>query len=92
MSTLRMVRKLAQSIGAVVTDEKIGESHNCEVEAPAGMVWRASGNHCFTDSAYQPWKPDYADLHDRILMGFEPCTIPDCEWCNECTNPDKMIW
>lgn len=85
MSTLRMVRKAAEALGATVLDEKIGESHSCEAEAPAGFIWNASGNHCFVDTAYRPWKPDYADLYDRIALGVSPCADPHCEWCHERT-------
>lgn len=82
MGSLAQVKRAAVKIGAIVTDEKIGQAHSCEVESPAGFVWSASANHLFTDTAYQPWKPDYADLLARMSYGVEPCNDPECEWCS----------
>lgn len=80
---LRRLKTACNVIGASVLNERVGESWTCEVFAPARMLWKASGNHCMTDSAYHPWRPDYADLLNRVKMGVEPCTDPECEWCNE---------
>lgn len=84
MTRLADVREHAAGIGAIVTDEKIGESHTCSVESPKGMVWAASETHEFVDSSYRPWKPDYSDLMARMSYGVKPCPYyDDCEWCNE---------
>ena len=80
MSTLAQLRK-AVPPSAVIIDEKIGQSHSCDVDAPPGMVWKALGCHCLVDSAYPPWKPDYAHLLKMVNGGTEACTTPDCEWC-----------
>ena len=81
-ATLRQVKAAARKIGAVVTDDIIGETHECTVEAPAGYRWLAADIHMFVDSAYVPWKPDYADLLERMAYGIEPCPDPECEWCH----------
>ena len=80
---LRKLKTACNLIGASVLDERVGESHTCEAFAPAGKVWAASGNHCLVDRAFRPWRPDYADLLQRVSLGAETCTTPDCEWCND---------
>lgn len=80
MSTLAQVRRRAAVLGAIVCDDKCGATHECTVEAPAGHRW-ADGLHMFVDSAFTPWRPDYADMLDRMSMGVVPCTDTDCEWC-----------
>lgn len=80
MSTLALVKRCATKLGAVVLDQKIGGHHSCTVEAPPGFTW-AEGLHEFVDSTNRPWKPDYADLLDRMSYGLKPCDDPECEWC-----------
>ena len=81
-ATLRDVRKRAKALGAIVVDDKIGETHECTVEAPPGYRWATDELHQFVNCSYRPWKPDYADLLDRMAQGIEPCPDPDCEWCH----------
>lgn len=81
MSTLRDVRRRAAELGAIVVDDKSGTTHECTVEAPAGYRWEAE-LHMLVDCANQPWKPDYADLLDRMSRGVELCDDPHCEWCH----------
>ena len=69
--------------GSILSDWKTGNSHTCEVEAPPGQLWKASGTHSLVAAAYRPWKPDYQDLKERVAYGIEPCTDPGCEWCSE---------
>jgi hypothetical protein len=80
-ATLRDVKKAAALIGATVVDDKAYGTHECTVEAPHRYRW-ADGLHMFVDCTNQPWKPDYQDLLDRMSYGIEPCTDPECDWCN----------
>lgn len=82
MATLKQVKARAKELGAIVCDDKVGYTHECTVEAPAGHRWVTSSLHMFVDSAFLPWKPDYADLLDRMSMGIEVCPDADCEWCH----------
>lgn len=82
MVTLRDVKAAAKAIGATVEDGKCGNTHECRVEAPKGHRWMADGLHEFVDAANIPWKPDYADLLDRMEYGVEDCPDADCEWCH----------
>jgi hypothetical protein len=80
MTTLTQLRKIAPE-GAVISDRREGQTHSCDVDAPPLKVWVASGNHSLVDAAYIPWRPDYADLIERVEMGVQPCVDPACEWC-----------
>lgn len=80
--TLKDVRKLAKQLGATVEDDKIGNTHECRVEAPHRKRWACRGVHEMVDSSFLPWKPDYADVLDGMKFGLEDCTDPDCDWCN----------
>lgn len=82
MSTLAKVKALAAALGATVEDDKIGNTHECRVEAPRGKRWKCSEIHELIDSSYRPWKPDYADVLDRMNYGIEDCPDADCEWCS----------
>ena len=82
MDNLKAVRCAADKLGATIEDQKIGGHHTCEVFAPHGYLWKATGNHCLTDSCFRPWKPDYADLLARMSYGIEPCTDTQCDWCD----------
>ena len=82
MATLADVKKLGRQLGAIVTQDRVGDSIMLEVEAPTGMRW-AEELHMFVDSAYLPWKPDYDDMLDRMKSyTLEKCDDPDCDWCN----------
>jgi hypothetical protein len=81
MTTLRNVKALAKRLGAKVEDGKVGFAHECRVESPHRKRWACDGIHELVDSANRPWKPDYADLLDRMSHGLEDC-IGDCEWCD----------
>lgn len=83
-TTVKAVIAEAARIGASVEHEAIGNVVTCRVESPLGHVW-IGGLHEFVDTAYRPWKPDYADLLARMAYGFEPCATPDCEWCGGTT-------
>lgn len=83
MSTLRKLKIKCAEIGASVEDEKIGNSHTCEVFSPRGKRFACGSLHILVEAAYRPWKPDYADLIDRVGYGLEDCDEgDDCEWCN----------
>lgn len=90
--TLKDVRKLAKQLGAVVEDEKIGNAHECCVEAPHRKLWSCCGIHELVDCAYRPWKPDYSDLLDRMGYGLEDCVGP-CDWCDgdECGDALNIV-
>lgn len=81
MTTLKQVKALAATLGASVEDERCGNFHECRVEAPHRKRWKCDGIHELVDSTNRPWKPDYADMLDRMNFGVEDCTDPECEWC-----------
>lgn len=82
MTTLAKVKRAAAALGATVEDSKEGHTHECTVEAPHRHIWKSDDIHMLIDACYRPWKPDYADLLRRMSYGLEPCTDPDCDWCN----------
>lgn len=89
MTTLRQVKAAALKIGAKVEDDKIGNAHECRVEAPRGFIWSEGDVHELVDAAYKPWKPDYDGLLSRMSYGIETCPHgPDCEWCNHETESE----
>jgi len=79
--TLKDVRRLAKQLGATVEDEKIGNAHECRVEAPHRKRWSCCDIHELISSVNRPWKPDYDDVLDRMNHGLEDC-IGDCDWCD----------
>lgn len=81
-ATLKDVRRLASKIGARVEDEKLGNSHECRVEAPKGYIWKCADIHELVADAFIPWKPDYDDMIARMNYGVEKCNDPECDWCN----------
>jgi hypothetical protein len=81
MMTLKDVKRRAVELGALVLDDKIGDTHECTVEAPPGFCWE-EGLHMFVDCANRPWKPDYDDLLNRMKDGVQPCVDAECEWCH----------
>jgi hypothetical protein len=83
MTNLREVKTLAKALGATVEDRKSTSFHSCRVEAPPRFRWTEGDVHELVDETNRPWKPDYADLLSRMKYGIEPCTDPECEWCNE---------
>lgn len=83
MATLAKLKARVAVLGGSLEDSKIGESHECRIEAPSGHVWKGTDLHELVDTAYRPWKPDYADLLDRIKYGVESCPFgATCEWCH----------
>jgi hypothetical protein len=80
--TLRHVKAHAALIGAKVEDDRSGQTHECRIEAPKGKVWKSDFIHEMIDCSNRPWKPDYADLMNRMHYGIEDCTDPDCDWCH----------
>lgn len=82
MATLAQVKKAAAKIGATIEQGRSGEAITCEAFSPPGFMF-SEGSHVLVDSSYLPFKPDYANLLERIGYGLEPCTVPDCECCEE---------
>ena len=82
MATLRQVKAMAKKLGAKVEDEKSGHTHVCRVEAPHRRRLAEGDVHELVDGAYQPWKPDYKYILDRMNHGLEDC-IGHCEWCDD---------
>jgi len=80
MSTLRQMKALAKKLGAKVEDYKCGDSHCCLVEAPHRKVWVDGGVHEL-ETVYQPWKPDYDDIIERMNCGLDDC-VGECDWCD----------
>jgi hypothetical protein len=85
MTTLKRVKYFAKKLGAKVEDQRDGYAHRCGIEAPHRFIWCEGGVHELVDETNQPWKPDYAHLIKRMSYGIEPCTDPDCDWCNPLT-------
>jgi hypothetical protein len=85
-ATLKDLKKRARELGAKVEDTKVGETHECRVEAPYRKLWACDEIHELVDSAYRPWKPAYDDLLSRMAHGLSDCTDPDCEWCDPYEN------
>lgn len=81
MTTLAQAKKVAAKFGANLIDEKSGNCHCCRIEAPAHHKWMEGDVHELVDETNRPWKPDYADLINRMNHGVEVCTNPECEWC-----------
>jgi hypothetical protein len=79
----RVARKLDPNIE--VTQDIIGDSYCVEVISPPGFMFSCGDLHILVDHTYRPWKPDYADLIERLGYGLEECTDPECEWC----HPDE---
>lgn len=58
------------------------------LDAPQGTVFRRTELHC--DGSIQgdegspttDWARAYDELQTIVAEGFEPCTVPDCEYCN----------
>jgi hypothetical protein len=82
MTTLSKLKKEAAKIGATVEQDRIGDTLNTEVFSPSGFRFASDSTHIFVDCVYVPWKPDYADLLNRISYGLEPCEDAQCEWCH----------
>lgn len=82
MTTLRKLKSVAEKIGATIEDTKINDSHECCVFSPPGKFFCEGNTHILVDHAYQPWKPDYGHLIERMAYGLEDCTDPECEWCH----------
>lgn len=84
MATLRKVKAKASTMGVTVDDWKIGTGHGCDCWSPKGKVFVANACHSLCEETNRPWKPDYADVLERLDMGLEDC--PDgkeCDICNE---------
>lgn len=81
--TLAKVKALAAKLGAKVEEDKSYSFHCCRVEAPKGYTWKCSDVHELVDETNRPWKPDYADMLERMQYGVARCETEDCEWCGE---------
>ena len=58
------------------------------VDAPVGKVWKGSGVHCLVESCEnrggQTWYAEAVkELIERMALGLEDCTEPNCEICDE---------
>jgi hypothetical protein len=82
MKTLSDVKIVARRLCAVVEDDKVGDTHECRIEAPFGKIWSEGGTHEIVDASYRPWKPDYDCLISRMSHGLDDCPHGDeCDWC-----------
>jgi len=81
MATLKQVKALAKQMGATVEDDKCGSTHECRVQSPHRKHWAEGDVHELIANAYIPWKPDYADVLERMSYGLADC-VGDCEWCD----------
>ena len=64
---------------------KIDEASNVlEVDPASGFVFAGTGLH-FLSIFLDDWKrPDaYAFVADDLSMGVEPCSIDDCDYCED---------
>lgn len=82
--TLKDVKRRAKALGAIVKQDRIGDSIELTVEAAPGQCWEP-GLHMFVSTSCAPWKPDYSDMLGRMATGSAPCEDSECEWC----NPEK---
>jgi hypothetical protein len=89
MKTLADVRRRAAELGCIVEEDKCGNTHECRVRVPDGKRFVCSELHEFVDCTNKPWKPDYADLLDRLADGIEDCPDPECDWCNSELYPAR---
>lgn len=63
-----------------------GRYFECNAEAPAGFVWKATWTHEVVSCSDPPgilpahcWRALLADMR----LGVTPCTNPDCDWCEK---------
>jgi hypothetical protein len=76
MATKKQVLALAETLGATITD-----SGTClELEAPAGFTV-APEQHAYTYDVLDGRAGVWDAIHDDLKVGFEPCTTPNCDWC-----------
>ena len=79
---LNKLRRVAAALGASVTIDRSCGCNELRVTAPAGQIFGTEQLHEFVDCSYKPWQPDYEDALARLQSSPpEPCTIPECEWC-----------
>ncbi|MDH3350239.1 MAG: hypothetical protein OEM51_01725 [Gammaproteobacteria bacterium] len=74
---------------AICAEKKVSwryedETDTIEVDAPPGYVMTDSGLH-YRSLYLRGWKraEAYADLADDLRAGIEPCTLEDCDLCEE---------
>ena len=72
IATLQQVRALAKSFGAEVEYYSSGDHTTLAVTAPGGFHWEG-GVHTLVDSPFKPFKPDYADMLERMSFGLDKC-------------------
>lgn len=82
-ATLQSVKAAALKIGASVAYDKSYGVNELRVEAPRFHRWKDDPIHEMVDASNAPWKPNFQDMLNRMANGLEPCTDPDCDWCND---------
>ena len=69
-----------------IKTERTGSVVRVSAEAPRGFVWTAGGVHELVAEGRGGRAATVAaqrDVRDRMALGVEPCTTPDCDWCTE---------
>jgi hypothetical protein len=70
--------------------ELTGSLIRVTAEAPAGLLWSASKVHelvAESRGGLAAKESAYRDIRERMALGTEPCTLPDCDWCAEQSRP-----
>ncbi len=62
-------------------------SERISVYAPRGSMWREFGQHTLCSNTDDDWETSAAPAWESILTdmsgGLVPCTIADCDMCDE---------
>jgi len=83
MATMKDAKKVAKTLGANFAKEKMGMTITCRCTAPYRKMWISGGVHELVDDVYVGYENDYQDMIDRMNIGLEDCTDPQCDWCCE---------
>jgi hypothetical protein len=73
------VTALVKKLGCTISRE---DPQSLYVDSPVGKVFKATGTHTITDSWHRGFKPDYADIFERMSDGLEDCEDPECDNCH----------
>ena len=83
--TIPELRRLVESLGGTLEDDRVGSYTHLIADAPAGKVWTDSGTHSLVGDVVKgpaSWLRDTIGyLQDRIEHGLADCTDTDCEVC-----------
>ena len=83
-ATRVQLQKRVDQLGCELLDNGV----SLEVHCPQGAVFGTTFTHMLRFTYGEPqgaWKKAeaYACVLDDLSVGLEPCTDPDCDYCNE---------